>query len=494
MSKRTLVSWVGRADLSGINAEPIDGPLQAIMAEREFDQCLLLVSYSLEETQPLIDYLKRLYPHIAFFIYEAKLRSPTHVADIYTAFESAIKQLQSKSDLTIQLTSGTPSMTAVSILLGKSKYNAAFVQSSKQQGVEDAEVPFDIAADFLPAIVKKQSETLIQLNEAKSPYNASFESIITRDPAMKALIARASQVAQWDVPVLILGETGTGKELFAKAIVSTSNRAGKPFKTINCGALSPELLDATLFGHTKGAFTGAATAKKGYFEECHGGTLFLDEFGELSPEAQVRLLRVMQEGTFTPLGSTEEVNTDVRIIAATHKDLVAEMHAGRFREDLFYRVAIGVLNLPPLRSRQGDVSYLAEYLLEQQNKKFSNSPAAKGKKISAAAKNIMLKHSWPGNIREMQATLLRASLWRESETITEQDMQEALLERTPVEHGLLNQPFSESFDLKALQADFAQQYIEKALQQSNGNKTNAASLLGFNNYQTLNNWMKKTQK
>src|SRR5690554_7031296 len=186
------------------------------------------------------------------------------------------------------------------------------------------------------------------------------------------------------VPVLVYGETGTGKELFARAIHNAGPRSDKPFVAVNCGAIPPELIDSTLFGHRKGAFTGATADRPGVFQQADGGTLFLDEFGELSADVQVRLLRVLQEGVFTPVGGVAEQRVDVRLIAATHRNLMVEVAEGRFREDLFYRVAVGVLHLPPLRQREGDLLLLSEALLDALGKQ---DTALSGKKISEEARS-----------------------------------------------------------------------------------------------------------
>ena len=196
-----------------------------------------------------------------------------------------------------------------------------------------------------------------------------------------------------------MGESGTGKELFAKAIHNTSHRQGKPFITVNCGAIPKDLIDSELFGHVKGAFTGAIYHKTGYFEAADTGTLFLDEFGELPLEAQVRLLRVLQSGELSKVGDTQTINVDVRIIAATNRNLPAEIAQGNFREDLFYRVAVGIISLPPLRERHGDVALLSAYLLQKINQDAVHQPGYVAKTLSVKAKNKLLNYDWPGNIR-----------------------------------------------------------------------------------------------
>lgn len=257
---------------------------------------------------------------------------------------------------------------------------------------------------------------------------------------------------------------------------------------VNCGAIPQELVDSVLFGHKKGAFTGATSDKPGVFEQADGGTLFLDEFGELEPGVQVRLLRVLQEGTFIPVGGSKEQKVDVRLITATHRNLMEAVADGSFREDLFYRVAVGVLHLPPLREREGDLSLLADRLIKTMG---ARDPALKHKKISPEAKNLILRHPWRGNVRELQSTLLRAALWCPDERITAADIRQALFHMPEKEEDLLSRDISQGIDLQGIIGDLAAHYIRRALEHSGHNKTRAAQLLGLKNYQTLNNWMEK---
>ncbi len=499
---KILVSWVGNADISGLSntANDSKGPLNAILCADDYDHTYLLHNQPQSTVKPFIEALKQ-----RFFtgdkvhannvhVKKVKLSSPIHFGDIYTALDSVLKIAVADHpdhQLYIQLTSGTSSMTAVSILVGKTKYPARFIQSSIEQGVKEEVIPFDVAADFLPTLTERNDSQLAHLINGEAPASAAFDDIITRNPEMKRLKQLATVLATRDVPVLIVGESGTGKELFAKAIVNASERKDKPFLTLNCGAIPTDLIDATLFGHTKGAFTGAAEARKGYFERCDGGTLFLDEFGELPLVQQVRLLRVLQDGSFTPVGSTKEQKVNVRLITATNKNLIEEVAAGRFREDLFYRVAIGVLHLPPLRQRTEDLVILAEALLEKINTEASAQPAYKHKKLSVKAKNIIKTYAWPGNVRELNATLLRASLWGVGESISDTDIQQASFQTPKQGSSILDQNVSQGIDIQGVIAEISTHYIKQALEESDGSKTKAAELLGLKNYQTLNNWMDK---
>lgn len=490
---RILISWVGNADLESFNKPDAPGPLVRIAKQEQYDQIHLLCNQPEKSIEPLKGELARV-SGCSVELHPVRLTSPIHFGDIYQALDSLLSGLSEQHrnpQFTIQLTSGTPAMTAVSILVGKTKYSARFVQASKEQGVQLEDIPFDIAADFLPSIAKKQDQRLEGLFAGVAPDTAAFNDILSQSAAMDVLKRKAAVLAQRDVPVLIYGETGTGKELFAKAIHNASARADKPMLVLNCGAIPKDLVDATLFGYTKGAFTGAAKDTLGFFGGANGGTLFLDEFGELPLDSQVRLLRVLQDGTYTQVGSTVAKSTDVRIIAATNKNLMDEVAAGRFREDLFYRIAIGVLHLPPLRERVDDLLLLTNSILAKIANEASPSSGAKGKKLSVKARKVIQGYHWPGNVRELQATLLRATLWHTGDTLSDEDIRGALMSITPRKEGVLEQDVTQGIDINDIISSVCRHYIEQALTVSNGSKSKAAELLGLKNYQTLSNWMEK---
>jgi transcriptional regulator with PAS, ATPase and Fis domain len=309
---------------------------------------------------------------------------------------------------------------------------------------------------------------------------------------MIKVIAKARRIAPHSVPVLIEGESGTGKELLAHAIHRASPRAKRHFVPVNCGAIPSELVESELFGHERGAFTGAVKQRIGHFEEAHEGTLFLDEIGELPLPAQVKLLRVLQEKEIVRVGSSRTIPMNVRIIAATNRSLIQQVKDGRFRGDLLYRLAVIVLKLPALRERPGDVSLLIDYLLSKINREGKAELGFKDKIFSAAAKNLLLNQAWPGNVRELHNTILRAAIWSDGNTIQEEDVAEALL--TPLdgnEPGVLNRPLGDGLNLQNIMALVARHYLERAMLETHGNKTRAAALLSLPNYQTLSNWLKK---
>jgi transcriptional regulator with GAF, ATPase, and Fis domain len=383
-------------------------------------------------------------------------------------------------------------MAAVWIILGKTRYAAELIESSKRHGVQTASVPFDISAELIPDLLRVADKKLTELSQGSAPESARFGDIIYRSAAMQRLIEKAARAALRSFPVLIEGESGTGKELLARAIHTASPRAGKQLRIVNCGAIPAELVESELFGHEKGAFTGASQARPGYFEDADGGTLFLDEIGELPLNAQVKLLRVLQENEVTRVGATRARKIDVRIIAATNRDLMREVAAGRFREDLFFRIAVLLLKAPPLREREGDLGPLIDGLLARVNETSAGEPGFREKKLSPSARNLLLHHAWPGNVRELQNTLQRAAVWSEGETIGAEDINEALLPLRPPEgmsDGVLYRPIEEGIDLKWIIAKVARHYLRQAMEISHGNKTKAAELVGLPNYQTLTNWL-----
>lgn len=378
-------------------------------------------------------------------------------------------------------------MTAIWIILAKTRFPARLIQTSKENGLESVDFFFDLASEYLPEFLQRSSERIERLSSAIQTA-PEFSKLIHHSPVMREQIQLAQKIAAHEVPVLILGETGTGKELFAEAIHAASSRTGKPFIAVNCGAIPKDLANSELFGHKKGAFTGADSARAGHFREAEGGTLFLDEIGDLPLDSQVRLLRALQQREITPLGESKSVKVDVRIIAATHRDLAKDVAEGRFREDLFHRLTVGILNLPPLRERDGDLDLLIKHFLDQINRDAAEKPEAQHKEISQAAKNILLAHNWPGNIRELYHTLLRAAIWSSSAMIEPADIQRSLLAIRRKDEGLLDRALGKGFDLQELLDEISRHYIDRALQQSRHKKKRAAELLGFSNYQTLSNW------
>ncbi len=266
------------------------------------------------------------------------------------------------------------------------------------------------ARDFLP--LPPDADLIIAMLEAAGAEPAPAGPV-ARDPAMALLLARAGQLARAEASLLITGESGTGKEVLARHIHAQSRRARGPFVALNCAALPETLLESELFGHEKGAFSGAVASRKGKFEQAEGGTLLLDEIGEMDPRLQAKILRVIQEKEVDRLGGTAPVKVDVRLLAATHRDLAAEVAKGRFREDLYFRLNVLALHIPPLRARPADILPLAEYFCAR----YARANGVPDRPLSAAARAGLLAHSWPGNVRELENCAHRAVLLAEGAEI-----------------------------------------------------------------------------
>jgi len=303
-----------------------------------------------------------------------------------------------------------------------------------------------------------------------APPTTGFGDIIHGDPRTEQVLRLAQAVAPTDATVLLLGESGTGKEVFARAIHEAS-RAERPFVAVNCAALPRDLLESELFGHERGAFTGAAARRTGRFELAADGTLFLDEVGELAPELQAKLLRVLQEGTFERVGGTRTLRFAGRIVAATNRDLKAQVAAGRFREDLFYRLNVFPIEIPPLRERPGDIVPIAEYLLRQQGQRTGRPPLA----LAPETARLLLAWDWPGNVRELQNVLERAGILAHGPAITP--------DLLPVEIAESPLPLARSGTADRGSAgtlgELERQAILEALEQTGGNRRLAAERLGI---------------
>ncbi|MBK7257550.1 MAG: sigma-54-dependent Fis family transcriptional regulator [Ignavibacteriae bacterium] len=245
----------------------------------------------------------------------------------------------------------------------------------------------------------------------------SFHDVVSRSPAMLGIFDLVRDVASLRSTVLIRGESGTGKEMIARAVHFSGERTGKPFVGVSCAALAETLLESELFGHEKGSFTGAAAQRKGKFEMAHGGTIFLDEIGDISPKLQMDLLRVLQERRFYRVGGTEEIEVDVRVIAATHVDLERAVREGKFRDDLYYRLNVISINLPPLRDRREDIPLLAETFIERLSHELGKEITG----VTDGALRILMNYEWPGNVRELENAIERAMVTAKSKLLTEED-------------------------------------------------------------------------
>jgi two-component system response regulator PilR (NtrC family) len=335
--------------------------------------------------------------------------------------------------------------------------------------------PFDV--EELKLIVEKalERQSLVKENRAfkrAQRERGGLDQLIGHSAKMQAVYQMIEMVAEVQSTVLITGESGTGKELVARAIHNLSKRADKPFISINCGAFTETLLESELFGYMRGAFTGAMANRKGLFEAAERGTIFLDEIGEMSAPMQVKLLRVLQERKVRPVGAHEETEIDVRVIAATNRDLAQMVKQGGFREDLFYRISVIPINLPPLRERREDIPELVEHF----TRKFCQQT---GRNLSVAPKTMELleRYEWRGNVRELEHTIERAVALERTDQIQPERLPEQITRYNPARIAASFNLPEEGINLTAHLEQLEKTYLLEALQRTNGNQTRAAEIL-----------------
>jgi len=368
------------------------------------------------------------------------------------------------------------------------------ISATKQGAYEYLPKPFDL--DELQKLIKKALESKQNLkNKTKIRNESEKQLIVGRSPAMQDLYKSIARLSQNDLTVMIYGESGTGKELVAKALHKYSTRSEKPFIAINMAAIPNDLIESELFGHEKGSFTGAHQKSDGKFKLAEKGTLFLDEIGDMPIDAQTRLLRVLQEGEFTPIGGKEKIQADTRIIAATHKNLSNLIEKGEFREDLFYRLNVVPINIPPLRERKEDIPELVNHFLEK-----AKDLKLEPKKFTTESFQILEKYQWPGNVRELENFILKLCALYTDENIMNDDLAEEILNLQKLDQQMLDteNQFSKILENylsrninkinKEYQGDVYNYFVTElekvllleVLKNKNGNQLKAAELLGLN--------------
>ncbi|MEM1030479.1 MAG: sigma-54 dependent transcriptional regulator [Myxococcota bacterium] len=297
-----------------------------------------------------------------------------------------------------------------------------------------------------------------------------YENMLAKSSGMAKVFRTIDKVADFKTTALVTGESGVGKELVARALHHRSSRRDQPFVAVNCGAIPENLLESELFGHKRGAFTDANADRDGLFVQADGGTLFLDEIAELPLPLQVKLLRVLQEETVRPIGDVKDTQVDVRITAATHRDLSAEVEAGRFREDLFYRINVMHIPVPPLRERREDISLLIDHFVTRNNDRLGTDIQG----VAPDARRVLMSYSWPGNVRELENTIERAMVLADGATVTETDLPDRIREaRDPIRLHLESGELS----IKKTARVIEEVLIRRALTQTKGNRTRASHLL-----------------
>lgn len=350
--------------------------------------------------------------------------------------------------------------TEVIILTGHATISTA-VEAMKLGAYDYLTKPFKV--EELKAVIEKafEKKTLLSENlllKTQLKRQSGHKNIITKNPLMTEILETVKKVAVTDTPVLIYGESGVGKELVAKAIHDASERAEKPFIPINCGAIPENMLESELFGHEKGAFTGAYERKLGLLEIANNGTLFLDEIGELPQQLQVKLLRVIETKSFFRVGGLREIRVNVKFVFATNKDIKTEAEKGNFRPDLYYRISALTLHIPPLRERKEDIPLLIDHFIR-------NNPSFKHRRFSKDALDVISRYSWPGNVRELNNVLQRTLLLSHSDTISKDDLPADLIADNKIPGSLLE--------------DVERNHILKVLKEVNGHRGMAAEILGI---------------
>lgn len=512
--RRVLVSWIGYADFRALAATlPSDqqadvlgglnpptplfgqaGPLKTLLDSEPFDEVHLLTSHTGQRNRLYVQWVGG-----RVTLHAVEVRNPTDYAEVFPLVDSQLASIvriprDVDVELCVHLSPGTPTMTAVWLLLGKSKYQPVTFYQTHDGRAWVTTVPFDLVVDYVPQVLRDADARFEFLASQRPQDVQGFQEVAGESPGIRLAVGRARRAARRDVSVLILGESGTGKELFARAIHDASPRRGGEFVAINCAAISRELLESELFGHKKGAFTGADRDRDGAFVAADGGTLFLDEIGECDPAMQAKLLRVLQppEGSpcrrvFSRVGDSRPLTSDVRIVAATNRDLLGSVTQHQFREDLYYRLAVVTIKLPPLRERRADVALIAERLLGRINRDFARQePGFEPKRLSASAFAFVKRHSWPGNVRQLYNTLVQAAVMTDGDVIDRSDVDDAVAEvpgRSPLDP--MDLPLGGDFSLERHLAEIQRHYLQRALTEAAGVQRRAAELLGYRNYQTL---------
>ena len=522
VKRRILFQWIGHSDfralavaasparqkkiqdqLKGAPAEPGDlGPTKTLIQAQDFDEIRLLSTYDRQWNKWYQQWLGTSVNWIP-----VELHQPTDYAGIFEIVDRELAEIKksrhwSETELCLHLSPGTPAMSAVLLLLGKTRYPATFYETARDGRVWVTDIPFDLI-DVLPEVLRNPDAHLQHLASRTPAEIEGFEDIAGDSRAIREAVGRAQRAAIRNVSVLLVGESGTGKEMFAQAIHKASQRRHQELKTVNCAALSKSLLESELFGHRKGAFTGAEQARAGLFEAADGGTLFLDEIGECDLETQAKLLRVLQPVTgagasvrkVCRLGENDERTVDVRIIAATNKDLFSAMESGEFREDLYFRLAAISINLPPLRDRKSDIPKIAERLLGMLNQQFAfEEPGYQHKSLSGSAISFVKSQPWPGNVRQLYNALTQAAILAEGTEIGKKELAASVADFPGTKNSrnsILDRPLGDGFDLEEHLNEIHCRYLQRAMDEAHGVKAKAARLLGMGSYQTLDAQLKR---
>lgn len=472
--KKILVTFIGNNDC--LLGEGKEGAIISILKQRAFD--LLYIMYNdtryLQHASDILLYCRKKFPHLTVRYQEAESLNPIDYNLVYPSMVSAIKSILKEEgtkdvDYTISLTSGTPTMHSCWILIVKGGIiDARLIQSSREDGIQDVNFSLD---DF-PQIStdKKAKIELTKTNRENKMLRKqimnSYSDMIGEHESINHVKRQIDNLAKYDIPVFVNGESGTGKEVVSKLLHYNSPRKEGPFVAVNCGSISENLFESEFFGHKKGSFTGAITDHEGYFSQADKGTLFMDEVGDLPLPMQVKLLRVLEEGTIQPVGGKAKT-VNVRIVTASNKDLYQLVREGRFREDLFYRIVQAQITLSPLRDRGSDILLIARCFLSDYSAKNRTD-----KRFSEKAEKKLLAYRYPGNVRQLQNIVKLAYIHSDEDIIMDKDI---ILAETTVD-GLCVEIPPEGIDLDN---EVIPAYYRAALKFVKGNASEAARLLGL---------------
>jgi len=500
-----LLSFVGNRDPYGQDQEL--GPVLSLLGAREFSQVVLFCNGSayVERARMVEEAARAEGAGPRFNFVSIDLESPIDYQEIFTELRRAVDQLTSRMDhvphkFSILLDPGTPQMQTAWFLLvtsghleadllqgvpprfagGAYKVRTVDLEGGAFSGLEIRET----GAAHTPIRWSREEAASAAVAPAGGPSDqptgqwitGSHPEVVGANPSFRSVLEKALQVSQYDISIVIRGETGTGKEVLARLIHESSPRKDKPFVAVNCAAVASNIAESELFGHKKGAFTGADKDRLGQFRAADGGTIFLDEVGDLAIETQAKLLRVLEDGTLTPVGSDDVVKTSVRVIAATNRDLTASVAEGSFRRDLYERLAQITLEIPPLRERTDDIPLFLKHFVDRWNARYGEE-----KGLSAESVDILTRYPWPGNVRQLRNAVESMCATGRSPAIGPELLPLDLRRYFNRDSGSVEIPTelpADGLDLKALLTNIEKSYYEEALERTGGNAEKAAKLLG----------------
>ncbi len=464
-----------------VDHEEQPGPILSLLKVKSFEHVFLFDTPTTRNiSSNTKEAINALHPDCGVHVLDMNLSDPTNYRDIFAGLKQYTHSIQEEYGLAhffISVASGTPQMHACWVLLAASGEIPAKILHVRPPRFVTKSLPpvseIDLSSDEFPSVRFKSENFHIDEHEVDVDSAREQIGIVGDHPAMLKALEMGAMLANSQAPILITGETGTGKDLFARYVHALSGRPRDTFVVVNCAAIPHDLVESILFGHTKGAFTGAITDQTGKFDAAHKGTLFLDELGELPLPAQAKLLRVLQDGVVEPIGQAKGHAVDIRIVAATNRELRRQIRKGSFREDLYYRLNVGEIKLPSLRERRSDIPKLVLHILDR-----LNCSLKKPRRLTADALSRLQSHHWEGNIRDLENVIERSVRLSRLEVLDASD----LLITDPITYAdpldALPEPH-EGFSLDAFLGSARKQLILRALEAANGNQSQAARLLSI---------------